>query len=349
MKSIFVYFIKIFLRNKGAIFGSLITPILFLVLFGFVFGDEDTKEFNIGLYMVPERFVETLETNSLKYKMYQDEDSLKNAIKKGKIDIGITYEKGEREFTFYYNKGNLKDAFAIKGTIETIITMYEKKIHTLIDPFPLRFHTVEIGKAKTTSLGYLIPGVISMSILSLGMFSIIEIFSRYRKLGLLKRFSVTPLDPFSFMSGIILGRLLLGIITAYVIYFMSEFIFHLHLPVNSLMFIVSLFIAGICMSGFGAAISLIFREANTASNVGSILFTIMLFFSGVYFPLNLLPKGVRLFSYVFPLTYVAQNMRYAMGVEYINYRFFIFSNLIMLIAGLLMLKITSEKYMGKML
>ena len=101
------------------------------------------------------------------------------------------------------------------------------------------------------------------------------------------------------------------------------------------------------MSGLGAIIVLLFKETTTAANVASILFTVMIFFSGVYFPLTIIPKHIRIFSYIFPLTYVAQNMRYVMGVEYINYPFLIYSNLIMLGAGLLLLMIISKRYMGK--
>ncbi len=155
------------------------------------------------------------------------------------------------------------------------------------------------------------------------------------------------MNPFSFMLGVILGRLLIGLITAYFIYFLSEAIFNIKFETDLILFSINILIAGISMSGLGAIIVLLFKETTTAANVASILFTVMIFFSGVYFPLTIIPKHIRIFSYIFPLTYVAQNMRYVMGVEYINYPFLIYSNLIMLGAGLLLLMIISKRYMGK--
>ncbi len=346
MKAVFIYFLKIFFRNKGALLGAILTPLLFLILFGFIFGEEEVKVFKVGIYPYAQTsLIKTLENLSYEYKIYKDFSTLKEDIQKKRLDIGIKIDK--ETFTFYYNKGDLKNTPIIKSIIDNIITKHEEYRHKVVKLFSVKSYNIKIGKVHSSSLGYIIPGVISMSILSVGMFSIIEAFSRYRKLGILKRLSVTPMNPLSFMSGIILGRLLIGILTSYLIYLVSALLFNLEFSVNLILFTLSLLISGLSMSGLGALIVLLFKEANTASNVGSILFTIMLFFSGIYFPINFLPKGVRVFSYIFPLTYVAQNLRYAMGVEYINYKFFILSNLIMLICGLIFLKLVSKKYLGK--
>ncbi len=346
MKTVFIYFLKVFFRNKGALMGAILTPLLFLILFGFVFGEEEARILKVGIYPdAPSSLVKTLNDLSLEYKIYKDISHLKKDTEKKKLDIGIEVKRGE--FVFYYNKGDLKNIPVVKSTIDSIVTKHEEYRAKVITLFKLKNYDIKIGKVHASSLGYIIPGVISMSILSVGMFSIIEAFSRYRKLGLLKRLSATPMNPFSFMSGIILGRLLIGVITSYFIYFISAFLFHIEFSINIALFTLSLLIAGISMSGLGALIVLLFKEANTASSVGSILFTIMLFFSGIYFPINFLPQGVRVFSYVFPLTYVAQNLRYTMGVEYMNYKFFIYSNLAMLIGGIVFLKLVSKKYLGK--
>ncbi len=346
MKIIFVSFLKMFFRNRGAILGSIITPLAFLLIFGFVFGKQDAKIYKVGTYPIPsQKFLTVLKSLPTNVTTYKDIEELKRDIKKGHIDIGIYIKK--KGFTFYYNKNDIKDVQVNKKVIGTIIAAYEKSLKKGIELFTIKTHTVKIGKIKGTSLGYLVPGIISLSILSLGMFSIIEVFSRYRKLGILKRLSVTPMNPFSFMLGVILGRLLIGLITAYFIYFLSEAIFNIKFETDLILFSVNILIAGISMSGLGAIIVLLFKETTTAANVASILFTIMIFFSGVYFPLTIIPKHIRIFSYIFPLTYVAQNMRYVMGVEYINYPFLIYSNLIMLGAGLLLLMIISKRYMGK--
>ena len=347
MKSVFIYFLKAFLRDKRAFIGSVITPIFFLLLFGTIFGGQDTTSiYRVGIFPnVPEKLEKTLSSLKLKREIFKDEKLLKDAIKKGKIDIGIKTDK--ESLTFYYNKNNIKDVPVIKSMIGTIITHYEKEKGGLISIFKIEEQRVKIGKVKGESLGYLIPGVISMSILSLGMFSIIEVFARYKKLGILKRFSVTPMRPLAFMMGIVLGRLLIGAGNSFFIYLVSLLAFKVHFSLNILLFLITIFVSGISMSGFGALIVLLFKNPNTASNMGGILFTIMLFFSGVYFPLSFIPEKVRILSYIFPLTYVAQNARYAMGVEYVNYKFFLWSNLIMFIGGILLLWVVGKKYLGR--
>ncbi len=347
MKSIFIYFLKVFLRDKKAFIGSVITPIFFLLLFGTIFGSSDTTSlYKVGVFPeVPKKLEKTLSLLKLNAKIFENETLIKDAIKKGKIDIGIKVEKNS--LTFYYNKDDIKNAPVIKSIIGTIITNYEKERGGFVSIFKIKEQRVQIGKIKGDSLGYLIPGVISMSILSLGMFSIIEVFARYKKLGILKRLSVTPMRPFSFMIGVVLGRLLIGVGNSFLIYFISILVFKIDFSLNILLFLITILVSGISMSGLGALIVLLSKNSNTASNVGGILFTIMLFFSGVYFPLSFIPEKIRLLSYIFPLTYVAQNARYAMGVEYVDYRFFIWSNLIMLLGGLLLLQLIGKRYLEK--
>lgn len=342
----FIYFTKILFRNKKVFLTSVITPLFFLIIFGFIFGTKSDEKIEIGIFPAPPSlFDTTLNDLSLKYTIYEGLDELKKDIKKEKIDLGIYIE--EKEIQFYYNENSMETAPIVKSIINSIITRYEKKRGYLISLFSINKHSITIGTVKNGNLGYIIPGIIALSLFSLGMFSIIEIFARYRKLGILKRFLTTPMTPISFITGVALSELLISLLTAFFLYFTAIGVFRVNFNLNLELFILTILISSFSMSGFGAVISLVFKEVSTALNVASLLATIMIFFSGIAIPLNLLPKSMQILSFMFPLTYIAQNMRYVMGVEFINNKFFVISNILLSIGGGLLLFMASKKYMGK--
>ncbi len=136
MKIIFVSFLKMFFRNRGAILGSIITPLAFLLIFGFVFGKQDAKIYKVGTYPIPsQKFLTVLKSLPTNVTTYKDIEELKRDIKKGHIDIGIYIKK--KGFTFYYNKNDIKDAQVNKKVIGTIIAAYEKSLKKGIELFTI--------------------------------------------------------------------------------------------------------------------------------------------------------------------------------------------------------------------
>jgi ABC-2 type transport system permease protein len=97
------------------------------------------------------------------------------------------------------------------------------------------------------------------------------------------------------------------------------------------------------MFAFGVLLALIFKKPETSNNVGSILFTIMMFFSGIYFPIKFLPHYLQIVSLFLPATYITQFMRYSFGVENLSLIYIYTFNLsVMVISGILLL-LTSKR------
>ena len=260
---IFIYFFKVFFRNKWSFFGSIITPLIFLIIFGFVFGGStgDVKKIT-GIYPanIDKNLQKVIKDKNFNIKIYKTLDDLKKDIKTGKINIGVY--KNDNKIVFFYNKADMQNLQFNKKIITSIMMEYEERNSFFPKLFNISEKSIPIGEAQGSNFAYIVPGILAMSILSLGMFSIIEIFGRYRKLGILKRFSATPMNSLSFMLGVLFSRLVLGIISAYIIYFFAQIIFSVHFSVNIFLFIIVIIISAISMSALGGIIALLFRDLN---------------------------------------------------------------------------------------
>jgi len=68
----------------------------------------------------------------------------------------------------------------------------------------------------------------------------------------------------------------------------------------------------------------------------------MLFFSGVYFPITFLPPKLRILSFFMPARYVADAVRYTLGLQSMSILSFWLINTVFLITGSILLWVASE-------
>ncbi len=89
---------------------------------------------------------------------------------------------------------------------------------------------------------------------------------------------------------------------------------HLHFAVNWWKFTVFVLAATVGSMALGTVIALFVRRPASAGNIANIVAMVMMFFSGVYFPIELMPSYLRVLAMFLPLTYMVNGMHYVTGV-----------------------------------
>lgn len=343
--SLFLSTLKVFYRDKMTFFFTLIFPLTFVIIFGFVFGGSSSGGDNkllVGVLSSDERLYSVVNNiENLEAKKFDSISSIRQAILEGKIDGGAVYEDGKIKIILNLTTMQ-KNPFSrtLGDTIADRFIKSNIKIDKVID---LKLTSIEPGKVSTSELGYMIPGVVALSIFNGGMFSMIALFGDYKKRGILKRFSVTPIEPYLFTVGMILGRFVVTLASATVVLLFSQLVFRVNFSINWLLYLVSASTSILGMMAFGILLSGIFSEPSVASEVGSVLMTTMIFFSGIYFPLEFLPEYLRRFGSILPLAYVAQSIRISTGVETGSAIFVLNISLIMTIVFFILVFIFGNK------
>ncbi|MGB9856987.1 MAG: ABC transporter permease [Dictyoglomaceae bacterium] len=342
--NIFWYRFKSFYRDKIYFFFTIIFPILMVLIFGLVFGggSEEIEKTKLALLKNDKILIETVkEIPGVEIELVEDINTMKDLVLKGKVDGGIIFKS--EKFKIIINFTSFQQKPYIRTIGETISSYYSKREVRAKKLINIEEEAIDPGRARVSRLGYTIPGVVSISIAMGGLFSMITLFGYYKKEKVLKRFAVTPVNPFTFILGIALGNFLATFCSAIFVFFLSKIVFRISFVMNWALFFLSSSSSILGMMALGIFLAEIFKEPQTANNVGVLFLNIMMFFSGIYFPLDFLPKYLKDFSKILPLTYIAQSLRISVGVEEGSPQFIINLSIIMLISFIILLLIFGRR------
>ena len=161
--------------------------------------------------------------------------------------------------------------------------------------------------------GFIVPGIVSLSIMQSALFGVVFTLVRLRNQGVLKRLFATPISPKHFLVGSLTTRLLLLVMQTYVLLFVGILVAGVEVSPGYALFwlevIPLIFLGGIVFASLGLAISGIAKTENTAAPLANIVSLPMMFLSGVFIPQGAMPDWLVAFAKWLPLTFLADAMR----------------------------------------
>ena len=131
---------------------------------------------------------------------------------------------------------------------------------------------------------------------------------------ILDRLIVTPMPPVALLAAIAFVRTVIVYLSTLITLGASVLIFHLAFEIDWPSYTLFVVSATLGSMGLGAVIALLVRRPASAGNLANVLAMVMLFLSGIYFPVELMPSFLRTLSKGLPLTHMAVAMRYVTGV-----------------------------------
>ena len=172
------------------------------------------------------------------------------------------------------------------------------------------------------SVGRLVPGTDTLGGLSyaqvyLGVIALIAlallttmslpaVLGSYRERGILKRLSVTPMRPWRLLATQIGINLAVVLSTVAVMLIVATFTFDDGFPGNPLGWLVTYLLAAGSLLGLAALVAALAPSSKIANAITSILFFPLMFFAGLWIPLQTMPGWLRTISEFTPLGAASQ-------------------------------------------
>ena len=345
-------FIKSRIRDKEALFWTLAFPLMFLIIFGLAFGGDssssvstETQEMRYAIYLGEEvdeqielNVITTSEIMGLKPLLVYSLSDLKESVEKryDDVEFGISLldKEGAFEVKAFFNARAMSKIQFYQSIVNNFMTELRKTTAGFENIIVVDTVEREFTEKPVTNTGYILSGVIAVSISLSGITALIISFGYYRKQDIIKRLIATPLKGSQFLAADIINNLLVSIVTILIIMLFASLLFQVSFNMNILYFTITYFSSMFLMMGLGGLFLLLFREPNAAMNAANVFSTLMMFFAGVYFPLELMPKWLQRFGSVLPMTYVAENIRFSLGQDYMQLsRFWTINAVFILIAA----------------
>ena len=160
---------------------------------------------------------------------------------------------------------------------------------------------------------FVVTGVVVMAIMQSGVFSVAFIFVRLRSQGVLRRFKASPAGPMHFLIAMIITRMVVVALQTYVMLLLATAILDVDVGPGRPFSWIELGIIAIFASwvfiALGLIISNVAKTENSAAPLATGITLPMMFLSGVFFPLSVLPDWLSTVTQYLPLTFLADAFR----------------------------------------
>ncbi|MGH9303204.1 MAG: ABC transporter permease [Acidimicrobiales bacterium] len=148
------------------------------------------------------------------------------------------------------------------------------------------------GNQKIASLGgireiqYYLPGFVAYGVMAACFNTLTNIIVVRRETGLLKRLRLSPLPTWALFAGVFGSMLIVSGLQVIVLLLIGKFGYGAILPHNVAAFVVALVVGSACFCAVGVATSTLIPNEEAAGPVIGVIFFVLLFLSGLWFPIN---------------------------------------------------------------
>jgi ABC-2 type transport system permease protein len=158
---------------------------------------------------------------------------------------------------------------------------------------------------------FFVPGIIAMAVMTSCLSGALNMNAELRQKGILRKLTTTPITPADWLMSNMLYQLVLAAASTIAILIVSYLVFDVRLQLNGWLpafIVLSVFV----FVGMGLLLTPIAREAESAVAAANAILFPMMFLSGTFFPVDMMPGFLQSFARVLPLFYINEGLRASM-------------------------------------
>lgn len=322
LRSLTIASIKMYFRNTAALFFTMFVPIAFIGVFGLLSKSEGIKLTlditNQSNSVLSRNIVEAIKNVKTFQVSETSQQDAADKLSKGKLDLqviipedfGQVGQDGKilpNHIHALYNSAKPQNGQTANLIIEQIISRTNAQIAgtpQLIVLEPAGVQTKNLG-----SIDFLLPGILAISIMQLGIFSVAFAFVSLKTTGALRRLQATPTHPFNFIIAQAVTRLIVGVLQVVILTGLGIWLFGFHLNGNPIEFLFVALMGVLLFLAFGFTVAGYAKDENSAAPIANLITFPMLFLSGTFFPRDAFPSWLTAITDYFPLTFLADALR----------------------------------------
>lgn len=322
-----------FYREKTTMFFTIAFPIILILVFGTIFMSQDNVEYRLCVQdldktKASEESIETLELNG-KFKITRV-DAAVNAVqyvRESRVNLVLIIPKGferslqRRKFfkdysstvtiTYIYDPSS--SSVATKMDILNAVLAGVNQEMSGVPPF-VKSAATSILTKKYRFIEFFIPGIIAMAVMTLSLFGTVDSDTELRQKGIIRKLSTTPITRSDWILSNILYQFILAVISTIAMLLVSYAVFDVSLHIDAWL-PVFIMLDVFAFVGIGMILTRFAREAQSAAAASNAISYPLMFLSGSFFPIELMPGFLQEFARTLPLFYVNEGLRAAMVFE----------------------------------
>ncbi len=331
--------IKMFARNRQALFFTLFMPLMIMLIFGFV-GLDKIPTTKLGIVAAnpstaTQAFIDQLAAAPNIDLKFGTENELRAALMKN--DLAAVFmipdelmpdgaalsadppeEAAQRirslptqTVTVLENVGQLQQAKTAQSIMNEILDHTTLAVSGAPTLFELK--TEQVSARNTKYIDFLLPGIVGMALMQMAVFSVAFVFADYKEKGILKRLIATPMKPQQFVTAQVITRLIVALMQTAILILVGVWLLHTHVYGSLWLITLIAILGGVMFLGLGFTISGFANTVESVPAIANLIVFPMLFLGGTFFPIDGMPVFLQHIVRYLPLQYLTHAMREVMA------------------------------------
>lgn len=322
--------IRSFYREPTAVFFRVAFPVLLILVFGTIFMNQDNVRFDFSVQDLDQtemsaELIRTLELSE-NFTLIPIDPALDAAqyAKDNKLNLVVVIPKGyEHALIRRMAQNDLDAAVTVTYIYDPSSTAVDTKIQILDAVFAQINQTMtgmpEFMTPQKSSIldkdyrfiDFFVPGIIAMTVMTASLLGAVNVNAELRQKGVIKKLSTTPITRTDWILSNVLYQVLLAVLSTASILLVSYTVFDVRLRLN-LWLPVFVVLDVFAFVGIGMILTRVAKEAESAAAAANAVMFPMMFLSGTFFPVEMMPGFLQTFSRILPLYYVNEGLRASM-------------------------------------
>src|SRR5436190_549680 len=317
--------IRSYTRDRAALFWTLAFPLIFILMFGFIFQGGTTPGLNLGWAdedgtPASASLREAFDSLSGVDVIAGDREASLATMRDGKVDAVIVVPggygnavasgagaTGPTNIVVYTDPSRSNLAGSVQQTVAAVLGV----VNLGGRPPLVVAHQETLQTENLNFISYFVPSMLGLSVMQVGIFAAIPLVADREKL-ILKRLAATPLKRWQLVGSNVLMRLLIALVQAVIIVSVGVLFFGVEItgPLALTVFFVSL--GAVAFLALGYVIASFAKTEDSANGITSVVQFPMMFLSGTFFPIDAMPAPLQTVARLIPLTYLSDALRQVM-------------------------------------
>ncbi|MGY0233544.1 ABC transporter permease [Longispora urticae] len=302
--------VRAFVRDRTAMFFTLLFPLMFLVVFGGIFKDagvSKSRVIEIGQVSILDNAPAGAFDEVLEISRQTDRAKALEAVRQG--DYAAAIEADGDRLVVHYSAADQVRAGVVRGVLQSVVDAANR------DGAPLRFTlaTEQVEDRSLKAIQYFTPGLLSWAISIGATFSAGLTLVEWRQKKILRRLRLAPVRTATIVGARVSVSALVALAQLAVFIGVASLpYFGLRLAHNWWLAVPMVLCGTLAFMSIGLVAGAVAKTAESANAIVQLIVMPMAFLSGAFFPLDNAPGWLKSVSNLLPMRHLVTGLQDAL-------------------------------------
>jgi ABC-2 type transport system permease protein len=300
------------LRDRTALFFTVLFPLMFLILFGGLFKNQTAPRSNV-LEIGPVAVIDAIPAADradldavLQVQPAASREDALDKVRKGDVDAAV--EQSGSTLILHYSAADRVKSATVQGIFNALVQQSNLVAAGVTTP-TIQLDAEQVEDQSLKTIQYLTPGLLGWAIATGAMFGAALTLVNWRQKKILRRLRLSPVNTATIVGARVGVSVLVALVqTAIFIGVASVPYFGLRLSNYWWMCIPIVFVGTLAFLSIGLLAGSFTKTPEAASAIANLIVLPMAFLSGAFFPLQGAPAWLQTVSQALPLRHMVDGL-----------------------------------------